>query len=595
MSFLDELKRRNVLRVAAAYIVTAWLIIQVAETILPQYGLEHYVRPVITVLAIGFIPAMVLAWALEWTPEGIKLDSGDAARDDSAAAVRAGRKFDRIVIVILTIALGWFVYDKLVPPAPDVRYSLAVLPFTNENPDVMPGYLSDGLAGEVRDLLAKLPELYVIERSSAFSFQEQDVSIVDIGRRLGVSHLLTGAVSQIGGGLRIRAKLLDAGSGEALWSRDYAGDLGEIFAIQDQIAGDVVNGLDLEASRPLPSARRTTPEVLALTLQARQLWYDEVGSRKGDEMAALLEEALTIDPTYTPAMVWMLYANWTRRQQGLISAEEENERWLALAARILAIEPDNASVHNMFAWGALYIDEDLQAAASSYARALNSAPNDAEILRLVARFALLIGREDDAIAIIERSMVIDPLCSFCLYGASKIYMNTGRLERAHTLRQRFVSLHDQGRFDFGLIHLLQGKTEEAVTIFRELEARMAEQEQNDGRGHLGLSMTFWTMGRRTESDEQLAILRDDFGDEYPSEVAKAYAWRNEKDAAFDWLRRADESDHPDFNATLLLSPMYRNLHDDPRWQAIRDSRGFSEESLAKLDFPVEMLTRYRDQ
>ena len=238
--FFVELKRRNVLRVAAAYIVTAWLIIQVAETILPQYGLEHHVRTVITVVAIGFIPAMILAWAVEWTQEGIRLDAGAEAQIDSAAAARSSRKFDRIVIVILTLALAWFVYDKLVPPAPDVHYSIAVLPFSNESPGAMPDYLAEGLAGEVLDLLAKLPELLVIGRSSAFSSEARDVAITDVGKRLSVSHVLTGAVTQIGTGIRVRARLVDAGSGAALWSKAYSGGLNDVFAIQDEIAGDVV-------------------------------------------------------------------------------------------------------------------------------------------------------------------------------------------------------------------------------------------------------------------------------------------------------------------------------------------------------------------
>ena len=594
MTFLDELKRRNVLRVAVAYIVTAWLIIQVAETILPQYGLEHHVRVVITILAIGFIPAMILAWALQWTPKGIRLDSGDATGAKSIADAQVGRKFDRIVIVILTAALGWFVYDKLVPPAPDVQYSIAVLPFANESPDAVPDYLADGLSGEVRDLLAKLPELFVIARSSAFSFKGQDVAIAEIGSRLGVSHLLTGAVAQAGAGLRVRARLLDADSGTELWSRAYTGSLNDVFAIQDEIAGDVVDGLDLESGASLPAARRTTPEVYALTLQARQLWYDEVTIGIGDKMATLLEEALEIDPHYTPAMVWMIYANWTRRQAGLISEEEENERWLALAARILAIEPDNASVHSMFAWQALYVDRDLQAAASSYARALSSAPNDVEILRTAARFAFLIGRQDDALAIIDRSMAVDPLCSLCLYGASKIYMYADRLDQAVALRQRFITMHDQGYYEFGIMKLLQGKAAEALTVFEDVKQRMAQPEVTyDGRAHAGLAMALHDLGRPAESDEQLATLIDNWGESNPEQVAQVYAWRNDKDEAFEWLK-LDETLTPR-KSLMILDPVYRNLHDDPRWATVRAARGLSEQHLAMLEFPIGLLSQFRGE
>lgn len=595
MTFFDELKRRNVLRVAAAYIVTAWLIIQVAETILPYYDLERYVRTVITVLAIGFVPATILAWALEWTPEGIQRDAGAETVDRGAAAVRAGRKFDRIVIVILTVALAWFVYDRLVPPAPDFQYSIAVLPFSNESPDSLPDYLADGLAGEVRDLLAKLPQLLVIENSPAFSFKGKVLETVEIGRRLGVSHLLTGAVTQLGDRVRVRAMLLDTADGESIWSKAYTGTLADIFAIQDEIASDVTGGLAIETGQPLPKSRRTTSEVLALTLQAKKLWYDGINKADAAAMTELLDEALEIDPNYTPALVWKIYANWSARQQGLISAAEENERWLKLAGRILALEPENGSVHNMFAWEAMYVDRDLQAASSSYARALRSEPNDAEILRHAARFALLIGRKDDAIAIIERSMAIDPLCSMCLYGASRIYMYAGQLDKAVELRQRFITLHGEGHYQFGLMKLLQGKAAEAVTVFQDLETLMAEEGiSDDGQTKVGLAMAFHDLGQAGEADQLLDTYIDNYGEQHPREVAKAYAWRGDKDLAFEWFYRADETGG-DREGMLVANPLFSNLHDDPRWAAILEKRGFSESQLAALEFPNDLLTQYRGE
>ena len=595
MTFFNELKRRNVLRVAAAYIVTAWLIIQVAETILPQYGLEHYVRTVITVLAIGFVPAVILAWALEWTPEGIRLDAGAEAAHDGAAVVRASRRFDRIVIVILTIALAWFVYDKLLPPAPDVQYSVAVLPFSNESPDALPDYLAVGLAGEVRDLLAKLPQLLVVETSPAFSFRGQGLATLEIGKRLAVSHLLTGAVTQVGDRVRVRAQLIDAADGESLWSKTYTGTLADFFAIQDEIASDVTGGLAIQAGGPLPRAQRTTSEVLALTLQAKNLWYADVENADAAAMTALLDEALEIDPRYTPALVWKVYANWSARQQGLISAAEENERWLKLAGRILAIEPENGPVHNGFAWDALFTDHDLQAAASSYARALRSAPNDAEILRHIARFALLIGHKDDALAIIERSMAIDPLCSMCLYFASRLYMYAGELDQAAALRQRFIALHGEGYYQFGLMQLLQGNAAEALAIFQDDEARMAQAGMSDdGQTKVGLAMAFHDLGRQEESDKLLRTYIDDYGEKYPREVARIYAWRGDKDLAFEWLYRAEETE-PDRQKTTTVDPLFANLHDDPRWEAILEKRGFSEAQLAAIKFPVELFTQYRGE
>lgn len=595
MTFFEELKRRNVLRVAAAYIVTAWLIIQVAETVLPAFALEHHVRTVIIVLAAGFVPVLMLAWALEWTPQGIRLDAGEPDGRDGAAVARAARRFDRMVIVILTLALAWFVWDKLTPPAPDALFSVAVLPFDNESADAMPDYLAEGLAGEVRDLLAKLPELVVIERSSAFSFKGQQTGLPDIGKALGATHLLAGAIAQTSAGVRIRARLFETVSGTTVWSESYTGQLADIFRIQDEIVEDTVSALGLRSAGELPAARRTTPEVLQLVLQAKQLMNQNMfGEQASVEAARLLEQATDIDPYYTPALAWSIYADWGQMQAGLISFDETNRRWINASYRVLAIEPENAIIHNSFAWTALHLDRDIRAAAPSYARALRSAPNDAEILRHAARFAVLIGRVEEGYAMIERSTAIDPLCGFCLYDASKIYMWTGRLDRAEALRRRFVEEYGQGQFFLGIIKLLQGKPAEAVDIYEELHLVMSALEAgNDGRAHAGLAMAYHELGRHDESDAQLRLLIDAFGDDNPLDVAKSHAWRGEIDEAFAWLARTDIGSHP-MHTFIVLDPEFGKLHEDPRWQELRAALDLSVEGLEAIEFPAELLERFLD-
>lgn len=590
MTFFEELRRRNVLRVAVAYVVTAWLIIQVVETILPHYDLEHHVRTVITVLAIGFVPAMILAWALEWTPTGIRRDTGaaPASESDSVESHRAARRFDRIVIVILTVALAWFVYDKLAPAAPEAQYSIAVLPFTNDSPGELPDYLPEGLAGEVIDLLGKLPELLVIARSSAFSFKGQDLGLTEIGTRLGVTHLVTGALSQLGDRIRVRASLVDAGTGSALWSRDYAGTLADIFGIHDAIAADIAAGLEVNDVSAMPASRRTEPEAFALTLQARQLWYGELDRPKGDEMAALLDEALRIDPLYVPAMNWKIYANWERMNEGVITPEQEKSLWLRLAARILALEPDNAKVHDLFAWQALYMNHDIAAAAASTLRALSSAPNDAEVLRHAARFAHITGHTDAALALIDRAMAADPLCSFCLYDASKLYMWAGRLDEAKRLRRRFITLHDQGQYQYGLMLLLRGESEAALAVYSELETRFSERNpvQVACMAHAGLAITLHELGRHEESDAHLTALIEQCDEQHPVHIAQAHAWRNERDAAFEWIDKARDKQPGPMRVLMLFDPMYRNLHDDPRWTDLREQVGLFEDRLAAIQFSL---------
>jgi len=255
MNFLAELRRRNVLRVGAAYIVTGWLIIQVVETVLPAYGYgDAAIRLVVTLLAIGLIPSLIFAWAFELTPDGIKKEK-DIDRTHSITPT-TGKKLDRIIMVILALALGYFAVDKFVfsqsretAIAETARqegrsealvesfgdHSIAVLPFVDMSPQGDQEYFSDGIAEELLNLLAKIPELRVISRSSAFSYKGKDINLADVARELNVAHILEGSVRKAGNQVRITAQLIDARSDTHLWSETYDRPLDNIFAVQDWI------------------------------------------------------------------------------------------------------------------------------------------------------------------------------------------------------------------------------------------------------------------------------------------------------------------------------------------------------------------------
>ena len=218
MSFIEELKRRNVFRAGIAYAAVAWLLIQVADTVFPAYGLPASgLTILITVLAVGFVPVIVLAWVFEITPEGLKRDE-DVDRSGSTVIAR-GKKFDRAVIVVLTLALGYFAVDKfLLDPARDRallqeassqgrsqevvesynKNSIAVLPFANMSPDPDQEYFSDGLSEEILNLLAKIPSLKVIGRTSSFAFKGKNTDLREIGRILGATTVLEGSVRKSG-------------------------------------------------------------------------------------------------------------------------------------------------------------------------------------------------------------------------------------------------------------------------------------------------------------------------------------------------------------------------------------------------------------
>ncbi|MGB5544232.1 MAG: adenylyl cyclase, partial [Gammaproteobacteria bacterium] len=325
MSFFAELRRRNVLRVAAAYVVAGWLVIQVVETIFPAFGFgDQAIRAVVITLAIGLLPVVVFAWAFELTPEGLKREK-DVDRSRSIAPT-TGKKLDRVFLVVLALALGYFALDKfllsperqaeaLAAATEEARQagraealvesygdkSIAVLPFADMSINQDQEYMSDGIAEELLNLLAAIPELRVISRTSAFSYKGRDINLIDVARELNVGYILEGSVRKAGQQLRITAQLIDARSDTHLWSETFDLTLDDIFAIQDQIAGTVVEQLRITLLGATPTIEETDPEAYALYLQGRHL-SRQLTKKSLAESNLLFEQALLIDPEYTAAM-----------------------------------------------------------------------------------------------------------------------------------------------------------------------------------------------------------------------------------------------------------------------------------------------------
>ena len=308
MSFFTELKRRNVFRVALLYLVASWLIIQVADTGISLLGLPEWTgRLVFLLLLIGLPLVVVFSWAYEITPEGLKREK-EVERDVSITHETA-RKLNTAVIVLLLLAVGGMIADRLIPEqaqdAPSVadasegtgptEQSIAVLPFVNMSADPENEYFSDGLSEELLNLLAKIPELQVAARTSAFSFKDSDAGISEIADTLNVAHVLEGSVRKSGDRIRITAQLIKGSDGYHLWSRTWDRTLIDVFAIQDEIAAAVVDALKVTLLGELPHASVTDTRAYELYLQSK-VFADMRTAESYERAALLLTEALDIDP-----------------------------------------------------------------------------------------------------------------------------------------------------------------------------------------------------------------------------------------------------------------------------------------------------------
>jgi TolB-like protein len=330
MSFIEELKRRNVFRVAVAYLVTAWLSLQAADIVLENIEAPGWIMQVFMLaIALGFPVALVLAWAFELTPEGLKKEK-DVDRSESITR-RTGRKLDFTIIGVLVVAVGILLADKFMTgpdqnaASPDLagrdsviqletggvdeleapQKSIAVLPFVNMSSDPEQEYFSDGISEEILNALAQVKGLKVAGRTSSFAFKGKNQDLRQIGDTLGVEHILEGSVRKSGMKVRITAQLIQVDDGFHLWSDTYDRELTDVFAIQDEIAGAILEQLKAqliggETTEPLLLATRTDSEVYDQYLLARQRIYER--KRLSIEAAVeLLDRAIAIDPAYAPA------------------------------------------------------------------------------------------------------------------------------------------------------------------------------------------------------------------------------------------------------------------------------------------------------
>ena len=508
------------MRVGAAYLAVAWLLIQVTQTLFPVFGLgATAIRSVVVVLIVGLLPALIFAWAFEITPEGLKRES-EVDRSQSITP-QTGKKLDRVIMGVLALALGYFAIDKFVL-APQREQaateaaraegrteslvksygdkSIAVLPFVNMSSDKDQEYFSDGISEELLNLLAKIPKLRVISRSSAFSYKGKDVKLAQVAKELNVAHILEGSVRKAGNKVRITAQLIEARSDTHLWSNTWDRELDDIFAVQDEIAAAVVEQLKITLLGEAPKAKEVNPEAYALFLQGRQLRRQST-PEAFEQAIALFQQALAIDPNYAAAWEQLaaVYAN--QAGQGMRPLEEGVRLAREAAAKALAIDPDYAPAHDRLGWIAMTFDADLAAAARHYEHALALEPANTDIIGDAATLAANLNRLDTAIALNEYANARDPLNTVGRANLGLAYLAAGRLDEAIASFRTVLRLapgYAGAHAVIGVALLMKGEAQAALTE--------TQKEPEEVWRLLGLTMVYHTLGRKADSDAALAEL-----------------------------------------------------------------------------------------
>jgi len=470
MSFFNELKRRNVFRVGIAYTVVAWLIAQVVDLVLENFGAPAwFMRSLLVVLAAGLPISLVFAWAFEMTPEGLKKEK-DVDRSQSITHT-TGRKLDRMIIGVMAVVIAFLVLDRFVlkddnggsAPATEAQTSeqagaaetaaetgpsVAVLPFVNMSGDANNEYFSDGLTETLLHMLAQLPDLRVAARTSSFAFKGTNTGIAEISKVLGVAHVLEGSVQKSGNRVRITAQLIRGKDGFHVWSQNYDRTLDDIFAIQDEIANDVANALDVS----LLGGNEAIHNVDTIDLTAYEAYLKGLEQQAMNSYASLpqaqslFKEALAADPEFIDAKLALARNYQLMGWTGAISAEDALQQALPLIEQVLVAEPDNylaraLKLRTELGLNDKFIPEERTRKFQELRDLLPLLPNGSFLRDFVAlNLSFTQGRHQEAVEVIQAGLLSDPLDANLHDTLGKTLNRMKRFDDAMVSLQRALSL-----------------------------------------------------------------------------------------------------------------------------------------------------------
>lgn len=572
--FFGELKRRNVYKVAVAYAVVGWLLIQVATQVFPFLEIPNWtIRLIILLTALGFPVALIIAWAFELTPEGIKrTEDADAARQHSRGGI-----WIAVVVIAAGLSLGLFFLGRYTASratpgvseaaaASNAVKSIAVLPLVNTSGDPSNEYFSDGLSEELIAVLAKIPELKVIGRSSSFFFKGKSSDSAVIGQKLGVANLIEGSVRKQGDRVRIVAELIRAADGRSLWSETYDRDVKDVFAVQSEIAKAVAGQMRVKllGERQQSDAAASTENLAAhnAVLQA-DFYFKQLTPESVQRAIQFLEEAVRLDPNYAFAyaklsQAWRQYAASFARDDARKAYEEARRS----AEKAVSLAPDLAEVRMAMGFLAFTPDLDFRAAEREFRRVLESSPNDAAAKSYLGAALSAQGRLTEAEQTCREALSLDPLGTPAWYNIGRVVVGLGRYREAEELFRKGLEIQPQAsRFHsyLALLDIIQNRPEQAMT-----NARL---ETEGFWRDYAIALVQQTQGDRAAADRSLNdfIARDSVGAAF--QIAVLYAARKNPDKMFEWLDTA-YAEHDSGLSQMAVTPFFLPYVNDPRFIAL---------------------------
>lgn len=564
MSFFKKLKQRNVIRIAIAYIVGGWVLIEAADILLPTFDAPAWVMRALVLSVIGGLPvALVFAWMFELTPEGIKKENESDTPEEASFKTRAARKTDLAIMAALALVVAYFIFDKIWQ-SEVVRGNMdaiAVLPFADMSPRRDQEYFAEGLTVELLNMLSRVANLRVTGKTSAFQFKNYEGDFSRIGKTLNVGTILEGSVRTVDNNVRITANLIDADEGHTLWSANYDRQLNNIFQVQDEIARAVVTALKAQLldTAVEPTDRLVVPEAYTAYQQGAFL---QSKLTVEDQQAAIsyFQQAIDKDPGYAEPLVGMADANlMLALNMVAIDRDVGIGEATGYLDQALRLDPGLPDAHVAKALIMQVNFRDYAGAELELKRALDSDPQHITALRRLGTIYGMQGRYDEAMEAFQKIINRDPLNTPTYSNYSYNALAAGNLPVAEKMIKKVLEFSPDSvfaNFQLARIYLAQGKLPAAEAAI--------QLEPHPVWKNIGLGMIACVQGDKVEG---LAVADELIEQREIFNAAEIYNLCGETEKVFELLQQAAKDRDPALTE-MKLSWAMTNLRTDPRWQEI---------------------------
>ncbi len=582
---MTELKRRNVMRVAIAYAIAGWVLMQIAATVLPIFEAPPWTLKVVTFLIVlGFPIALILAWAFEMTPEGIKREA-DVDRSASITT-QTGRKLDRAIIVVLLVGITWLAADKLLWTDGETRItedirSIAVIPFQNMSQDAANEPFTIGIHDDLLTQISRIGSIKTISRTSVLQYRDTTKTIPEIAQELGVATILEGGVQRVGDRVRINAQLIDAATDEHLWGATYDRELSatNIFAIQSEIALAIAEALQATLTNDEQQRLFDVPTRSIAALERYFVGKQMLEQRNTESLLAAVDyfqQVIKLDPDFALAYsglgdAYMLLPEYTAS----VDPREIQEKSEAATAKAISLDPNLPEVLASMGWNRLIHHYDWAGAEELLRRALEIQPNHSGALHWLSHVLSWQGQHEEALSLARKAVAVDPLSRLMKMNLSYIMVDDGDFDSgiplARTTVVRKPYFVSQSR-SLWLYELRAGNAENGamgLEVWAAAEGRDAAAARDIGK----LFVQHRQSGKPLEISDEL-VTRLELGSE---DLAQVYAFVGDGESTLEALDIAlEERSGSRSILSMKINPAYDFIRDDPRFIALLQKLGLSE-------------------